>query len=55
MIDSTSGRCNPDNRCKITGCSYCTSNNDNEERCGICQASYIMIYPYNRCVKEDGT
>ena len=55
MIDSIGGRCNPDNRCKMRGCSYCELNDDNEERCVICEASYITIYPYDRCVREDGT
>ena len=55
MIDSVGGRCNPDNRCKMTGCSYCKLNNDNEEECAVCEASHIKIYPYDRCVREDGT
>ena len=39
----------------MRGCNYCKLNDDNEEECAICEASYIRIYPYDRCVREDGT
>ena len=54
LIDSR-GRCNPDNRCRMTGCNYCYLDDNNEERCMICEAPYIRVFPYNRCIREDGT
>ena len=39
----------------MTGCSYCMLNDDDKETCAICEASYINVYPYDRCIREDGT
>ena len=39
----------------MTGCNYCYLNLDDEERCAICGAPYIRVFPYDRCIREDDT
>ena len=39
----------------MTGCSFCYLDEEDEERCVVCEAPYIRVFPYNRCTREDGT
>lgn len=36
----------------MAGCSYCSLNGDNQEECLVCIASYILVLPQSRCIRE---
>lgn len=31
----------------------CYLDKSNEEACAVCEPSYVRVYPYNSCIKEE--